>query len=116
MFFGLCFLRGVLKVWDGLPKISERHIRDDLSFQKRLDFNASKSGMDTADEMLHGCSNLGQHPEDGHLLYCSTSWALWHWKHTQSSNKYKGFYYQTGRKAVLTRDNCKACRDPMYCI
>jgi len=61
-------------------------------------------------------AHLGQHPEDGHLLYCSTSLALWHWKHKHSSNKYKGFYYQTGRKAVLTRDNCKACRDPMYCI
>jgi len=25
---------------------------------------------------------LRQHLENGHLLYCSSSWTLWHWMHT----------------------------------
>jgi len=37
-------------------KICGRHSKDDLSFQTQLDFNTSKGGVDTADEMLHSCS------------------------------------------------------------
>ena len=33
-----------------------KHNKDDLSFRTRLDFNASKGGVDTADETLHACS------------------------------------------------------------
>jgi len=55
-FFGLCFLCGVLKVWDGLPTICGRHNKDDLSFQTRQHFNASTGDVDTVDEMLHACS------------------------------------------------------------
>jgi len=56
-FFGLCFLCGILKVRDNFQQICGRHnTDDDLSFQTRLDFNASKGGVDTADEMLHACS------------------------------------------------------------
>jgi len=42
-FFGLCFHCGVLKVRDELPtNVWETYNEDDLSFQTRLVFNASK--------------------------------------------------------------------------
>jgi len=37
-------------------KICERHNKDSLFFHTQLDFNASKGGVDTADDMLHSCS------------------------------------------------------------
>jgi len=37
-------------------QVCGRHNKNDMSFQTRLDFNASKGSVDTADEMLYACS------------------------------------------------------------
>jgi len=87
-------------------QICGRHNEDDLCFQTRLDFNVSKGGVDTADEMLHACFTWA----------ASRRWPLavlfnqldivaldtyTICKYLQVTTK-KGFYCQTGRKAVLS--------------
>jgi len=57
---------------------------------------------------------LWQHAENGHLLYCSSSWTLWHWMHTPfAGNNYKrDFIIKLAVKLYSAEKKYKACRVP----
>jgi len=57
---------------------------------------------------------LGQRLDDGHLLFCSTSWTLWHWVHTSCArnNQKSDFVIKLAETLCSAERNFKASRIP----